>query len=53
MAQDGKQALDMVAAAEKKGLPYDLLLLDWKMPVMDGVETAYRLQASTRARFLP
>jgi signal transduction histidine kinase/DNA-binding response OmpR family regulator/HPt (histidine-containing phosphotransfer) domain-containing protein len=44
VAQDGKQALDMVAAAEKKGLSYDLLLMDWKMPGMDGVETAHRLQ---------
>jgi len=43
VAWDGKQALDMVAAAEKKGLSYDLLLMDWKMPVMDGVEAVQRL----------
>ena len=43
-AWDGKQALDMIAAAEKKELPYDLVLMDWKMPVMDGVETVQRLQ---------
>ena len=48
VAWDGKQALDMVAAAEKKGLPYDLLLLDWKMPVMDGVEAVERLQHEYR-----
>ncbi|MEO8591708.1 MAG: response regulator [Candidatus Solibacter sp.] len=46
VAWDGKQALDMVGAAESKGLPYDLLLLDWKMPTMDGVEAVQRLQQS-------
>jgi len=43
-AWDGRQALDMIAAAEKKQLPYDLVLMDWKMPVMDGIETVQRLQ---------
>jgi PAS domain S-box-containing protein len=43
-AWDGKQALTMIAAAEKKALPYDLVLMDWKMPGMDGVETMQRLQ---------
>jgi PAS domain S-box-containing protein len=43
-AWDGKQALEMIAAAEKQELPYDLVLMDWKMPGMDGVETVQRLQ---------
>jgi signal transduction histidine kinase/DNA-binding response OmpR family regulator/HPt (histidine-containing phosphotransfer) domain-containing protein len=43
-AWDGQQALQMIAAAEKKTLPYDLVLMDWKMPNMDGVETVQRLQ---------
>jgi two-component system sensor histidine kinase/response regulator len=34
----------MIAEAEKRALPYDLVLMDWKMPVMDGIETVQRLQ---------
>ncbi len=44
VAWDGQQALTMVAEADKKSLPYDLVLMDWKMPVMDGVETVRQLQ---------
>ena len=44
VAWDGTQALEMIASAEKKALPYDLVLMDWKMPGMDGVETVQRLQ---------
>jgi PAS domain S-box-containing protein len=43
-AQDGQQALNMIVESEKKELPYDLVLMDWKMPVMDGVETVQHLQ---------
>ena len=37
-------ARTMVAAPSSKGLPYDLVLMDWKMPGMDGVETVQQLQ---------
>ncbi|MBF0118919.1 MAG: response regulator [Desulfobacterales bacterium] len=29
---------------DKKEKPYDLVILDWKMPEMDGIETARRIQ---------
>ncbi|MBF0192646.1 MAG: response regulator [Magnetococcales bacterium] len=44
VASDGQEALSQVAGAELKGLPYDLVLMDWKMPVMDGVECVRRVQ---------
>ncbi len=44
-APDGTQALARITDADAQALPYDLVLLDWKMPVMDGIETLQRLQA--------
>ncbi len=42
-AADGRAALDAVLEAETRGKPYHLLLIDWKMPIMDGVETLREL----------
>ena len=49
VARDGAQALGMLAPAHQQASPYDLVLMDWKMPVMDGVETISRLQAEALA----
>jgi PAS domain S-box-containing protein len=39
----GHEAIHAVLAADARGEPFDLLLLDWKMPGMDGVDCAKRL----------
>jgi CheY-like chemotaxis protein len=44
LAHDGVQALEMVGAAGRRDVHYDLVLMDWKMPVIDGIETVRRLQ---------
>ncbi len=36
----GKEALEEVLAAAKAGAPYEIVFLDWRMPGMDGIETA-------------
>jgi two-component system sensor histidine kinase/response regulator len=36
----GKAALEEIRAAADAGQPYDVILLDWRMPEMDGIETA-------------
>jgi PAS domain S-box-containing protein len=44
VAENGHSALRAMVEAERLALPYDLVLLDWRMPVMDGVETLRRMQ---------
>ena len=39
-ATSGAAAIEMMRAARKAGEPYDIMLLDWKMPDLDGMETA-------------
>jgi two-component system sensor histidine kinase/response regulator len=41
---NGRQALQLVETSLRRELPYDLLLLDWKMPGMDGVQTMGELE---------
>ncbi|MFZ5844206.1 MAG: response regulator [Pseudomonadota bacterium] len=40
----GADALQRIQAADASGAPFDIVFLDWKMPVMDGIGTARRLQ---------
>ena len=44
VARDGREALTLIAEAARRHLPYDLVLMDWKMPQMDGVECVRQLQ---------
>jgi len=39
-ATDGETAVRMMREHREAGNPYDLILLDWKMPALDGLETA-------------
>jgi len=45
-ATGGKAAIQMMDAALQAGKPYDLILLDWKMPELDGLETAKLIRKS-------
>jgi len=38
-ATDGESAVQMMRTAREEGAPYHLILLDWKMPKLDGLET--------------
>lgn len=47
IASSGKEALSMIALRRAKQEPYNILLIDWKMPELDGVS----LTREVRARY--
>ena len=40
----GKEALEMLEICHAKHQPYNLVLLDWKMPEMDGIDVAKEIR---------
>ena len=53
LAASGIEALSMLRAAATNDRPYDLVMLDWRMPGMDGMETARKLRSDTRIPKVP
>ena len=45
--EDPHKALKMAEAAIKAGAPYDLAIIDWRMPLMDGVELSRQIAQLT------
>jgi PAS domain S-box-containing protein len=44
--ENGERALDMLKQAHEQGDAYRVVLLDWMMPGIDGIETARRIRGS-------
>ncbi|MCK5498400.1 MAG: response regulator, partial [Gammaproteobacteria bacterium] len=49
----GIDAIKQIEEAEQNKQPYDLILMDWKMPGMDGVETIRQLQNDPKLNKVP
>lgn len=43
-AFDGETAVKKVTASQESGNPYQIILLDWKLPGIDGIETARQIR---------
>ncbi len=41
---DGESAVNMVVKRHRRGDEYQIILLDWKLPDMDGIDTARRIR---------
>jgi signal transduction histidine kinase/DNA-binding response OmpR family regulator len=49
-ASNGREALEMVRRRHEDGKDYDVVILDWKMPDMDGFATTRRIREEVDAR---
>ena len=49
-ANNGLEALEMTHRRHEAGKDYDVVILDWKMPDMDGFETTKRIRAEIDTR---
>ena len=47
-APDAEAGIAMLLAAQDKGQPFDMVMLDWKMPQVDGLEAVRRIRAHPR-----
>ncbi len=43
-AQNGKECLEIIEQAERAGDPFQLILIDGKMPIMDGFEAVEKIR---------
>jgi PAS domain S-box-containing protein len=46
-AQSGREALNIIKKADAENSPFEVVYLDWRMPEMDGIETAKEIRKLT------
>lgn len=53
LVASGAEVLGALETASGQGAPYDLVLLDWKMPGLDGIETARAVRETAQLAHMP
>ena len=53
LAADGEAALNLIEGARQAGAPFELLIVDWQMPGMDGIELIRRVRARETGEHVP
>ncbi len=53
IASNGRDGLSLVQRANEEGNPFGLVIVDWKMPEMDGMEFARKLREIEYSSFRP
>jgi two-component system, sensor histidine kinase and response regulator len=43
-ACDGEEAISKIQASDIENRPYDIMIIDWNMPKLDGIETIKKVQ---------
>ena len=51
--ESGEKALEMIAAADAEGSCFDLVLIDWKMPGINGLEACRRIKNELPLKKIP
>ena len=52
-ASSGSDAIAKIELADVKGRPFDLVIMDWQMPEMDGVQAAHMIATNERLTHRP
>lgn len=53
VARDGAEALSILSSQTEAGSPPSLILLDLRLPKLDGIEVLSRLRSDPRTRLVP
>ena len=53
LVASGTEAIALLEAAQAKNVAYDLMLIDWKMPGLDGIASVEAMRNSTTLTRLP
>jgi two-component system, sensor histidine kinase and response regulator len=53
VASNGQDALALLHTHAARYMPFDMVVLDWRMPVMDGLEAARQIKSDAQLEHMP